>query len=184
MGGIFTCKNLLPVYTLPAIRAGSGLLPSGTRAHRAHHKESRRNPFGIFACLHTQWYYILLAGNDNAGTNGPSAFTDSKAQTVFDGYGCDKLNIHFNVVTRHAHLNAFRECDNTRYVGCAEIELRSVVVEEGCMTSAFLMLKNVNLSSELCKGFDGAGLCKNLAALYFVFAIPRRRQPTLSPASA
>ena len=37
------------------------------------------------------------------------------------------------------------------------------------MTSAFLMLKNVNLSSELCKGFDGAGLCKNLAALYFVF---------------
>ena len=45
------------------------------------------------------------------------------------------------------------------YVCCSEIELRSVSVEEWCVSSAFFLLQYVYLALELCMRVDSSRLC-------------------------
>ena len=78
-----------------------------------------------------------------------------------------KLNIHLDVVSGHAHLCACGQGDDAGDVGGAEEELRTIVVEERCMTAAFILLQDVDLSLELLVGVDGAGLAEDLSALDF-----------------
>ena len=138
------------------------------------------------------YYFVLYRiisklANDfsnNAGTYSSAAFTDSKTETLFHSYGNDEFYVHINVITGVAHFNAIGKSDDTCNVSCSEEELRSVVGEEGLMTSAFLFSKNVYLTYELCVGSDGTGLSKNLTLFDFVLAIPLRRAPMFSPASA
>ena len=61
----------------------------------------------------------------------------------------NQLNAHLDVVAGHAHLCAFRKRDHAGDVRCSEVELRSVVVEERCMTAALILGQNVNLRREL-----------------------------------
>ena len=77
---------------------------------------------------------------NNAGTNCVAALTNSETEALLNSDRCDKLNIHIYVVAGHAHLCAFGKGDNACNVSCSEIELRSVVVEERCMTAAPLPL--------------------------------------------
>ena len=65
--------------------------------------------------------------------------TDSEAETLFDSDGSDELNVHENVIAGHAHFNAFGKVDNTCNVCCSEVELGTVVVEERCVTAAFIL---------------------------------------------
>ena len=74
---------------------------------------------------------LLLDLGNNAGTNGVTAFTDSEAQTLFHGNGGDQLNVHINVVAGHAHLGALGQGNGAGNVGGTEVELRTIVVEEG-----------------------------------------------------
>jgi len=60
----------------------------------------------------------------------------------------DQFDCHFYVITRHAHFCTFWQADNTCYVSCSEVELRTIVVEERSMTSTFIFCQNVNLSCE------------------------------------
>ena len=103
--------------------------------------------------------------DDNARANRTAAFTDSEAEAFLDGDGGNQLNIHLDVIAGHAHLSAFGQRDDAGYVGGAEIELRTIVVEERCMTAAFILGQNINLAAELRVRMNGAGLRKNLAAL-------------------
>ena len=91
---------------------------------------------------------------NNAGTNGTAAFTDSETQAFLDGDGGDQLNIHLDVIARHAHLDALGQGDDAGHVGGTEIELRTVVVEEGGMTAAFVLGQDVNLAMELGVGIE------------------------------
>ena len=84
------------------------------------------------------------SGN-NTGANGTAALADSETQALFDGDGGDQLNVHHNVIARHAHLGALGQGDNAGNVSSSEIELRTVVVEERSMASAFFPVSYTHL---------------------------------------
>ena len=68
--------------------------------------------------------------------------------------GVLKLNAHNNVIAGHAHLSSLGKSDSTGNVGSSEIELRTIVIEERCMTAALVLSKDVNLALELCMRMD------------------------------
>ena len=90
--------------------------------------------------------------SNSTGTYGSAALTDSETETLLHSYRMDQLDRHFYVITRHAHFCTFWQADNTCYVSCSEVELRTIVVEERCMTAALVFSKNVNLSCEFLAG--------------------------------
>ena len=101
------------------------------------------------------FYLELLDDCSNStGTYGSAALTDSETETLLHSYRMDQLDRHFYVITRHAHLGTSREFANACNVSCSEVELRTIVVEERCMTATLVFCQNVNLS------------CKFLMALY------------------
>ncbi len=118
---------------------------------------------------------ILLEDlSNNAGTYGSAALTDSETQTFFHSDRGDQLNGHVNVITRHTHLCAFRQVDNTGNVSGSEIELGTIVVEERSMTAAFVLGQYVYMTLELGVRMNGAGLSNNRL---------RYHQPQHSPES-
>ena len=74
---------------------------------------------------------VLVDGDDNTGTDGTAALTDSETQTLLDSDGGDQLNAHLDVIAGHAHLGALGQSDDAGNVGGAEVELGTIVVEEG-----------------------------------------------------
>ena len=126
---------------------------------------------------------LVDLGND-AGTDGTATLTDSETQALLDSDGGDQLNVHNNVVAGHAHVSAFGQSDDAGNVGGTEVELGTIVVEEGSMTAAFFLGQDVDLASELGQGLDGTGLAQNLASFDFLLVNARSRAPMLSPASA
>ena len=93
-------------------------------------------------------FYLELLDDcsNSAGTYGSAALTDSETETLLHSYRMDQLDRHFYVITRHAHLGTSREFANACNVSCSEVELRTIVVEERCMTAALVFCQNVNLS--------------------------------------
>src|SRR5262249_4307976 len=57
----------------------------------------------------------------------------------------------------------------TRYVGRAEVELRTVALEERSVTSAFFFRKNVNFGFELLVRLDAARSAEHLTTLHVLF---------------
>ena len=97
-----------------------------------------------------------------------AAFTDSEAEAFLDSDRSDELNIDLNVISGHAHFYTLVKSDGTGNVGGAEIELGTIVGEEGSVTSALFLGQNVNLAAEFGVGMNGIGFGKNLAALDLV----------------
>ena len=124
------------------------------------HRYPAWDTFGLFiftgAHRHLWIFYLELLDDcsNSAGTYGSAALTDSETETLLHSYRMDQLDRHFYVITRHAHLGTSREFANACNVSCSEVELRTIVVEERCMTAALVFCQNVNLS------------CKFLMALY------------------
>ena len=87
-------------------------------------------------------------GND-AGSDGPSALTDSETESLFASYGGDELDGHINVIAGAAHVNALGKLDDTGNVGGSEIELGSVTGEEGLGTASLFLGKHVDVAYEL-----------------------------------
>ena len=111
---------------------------------------------------------LAVDRGNNAGTNSTAAFTDSEAETLFNSDRGNQLNIHGDVIARHAHLSAFRQGDNTGNVSGSEIELRTIVVEERSMTAALFFFQDVNLPFEFGVRIDGTGFAENLPTLNFI----------------
>ena len=89
---------------------------------------------------------LLLDLGNNAGTDGVAALADSETQALFHSNGGDQLNVHINVVAGHAHLSALGQGDDAGNVGGTEVELRTIVVEERGMTTAFFLLQDVDVT--------------------------------------
>jgi hypothetical protein len=70
---------------------------------------------------------------------------------------------------------SFGQLDRTRHVRRAEVELRTVVVEERRVTAAFVLGQHIDLAGEVGVRLDGAGLAQHLAALD-VFALGAAQQ--------
>src|SRR5262244_3748577 len=86
--------------------------------------------------------------DDDAGTDGLAAFTDGEALLLLHGDRRDQLDIHGGVVAGHDHLGARRQRALAGHVGGAEIELRTVVVEEWRVPTALLLGEDVSLRLE------------------------------------
>ena len=86
----------------------------------------------------------------------------------------DQFDLHLYMVTRHAHLNfcvlinILKLCDNACDISCSEIELRTIVSEERCMTAALVFGQNVNLALEMLMRVYSARFCKNLTSFDLV----------------
>src|SRR5574340_1511379 len=118
---------------------------------------------------------LLFDLGPDAGTDGAAAFTDGKTQTFIHGDRGNQGNLDADVVARHDHLGAGRQFDAAGDVGGAEVELRTVAVEERGVTATFVLAQHVDLSRELGVRLDRAGLGQNLAALDF-FALGATQQ--------
>src|SRR4051812_22929039 len=79
-------------------------------------------------------------------TYGTTTLTDSEAKSLFHCDLVDQLNFNRNVISRHNHFHASRKFTLTCYVGCAEVELRTVFVEERSMTTTLFFRENVHFS--------------------------------------
>ena len=69
---------------------------------------------------------------------------------------------------KRQHLVALGQLDDAGHVGGTEVELRTIVLEEGSMTAALFLLQDVHLALELGVGMHGTGLSQNLATLDLV----------------
>ena len=75
-------------------------------------------------------------GNNSTGTYGTAALADSETKALLHSYGMNQLYSHLYVVARHAHLSSSRKLAYAGNVSCSEVELRTIVVEERCVTAA------------------------------------------------
>src|SRR5882757_3316234 len=103
--------------------------------------------------------------DDPAGANGAATLADREPQTVVHGDGLDQLHVDVGVVTGHHHLGALRQGHHTGHVGGAEVELRTVVVEERRVPAALVLGQDVDAALEVGVRRGGAGLHDDLAAL-------------------
>ena len=92
---------------------------------------------------------LLNNAGYNAGTNGSAAFTNCEAQSLLDCDGRDQRDLHANVIAGHYHLYAFRQLDYTGYVGRSEVELRTIAIEERCMSATLFLGQYVYLGIEV-----------------------------------
>src|SRR6185437_12468005 len=98
-------------------------------------------------------------------------------QTLVHGDGLDQLHRDDGVVTGHDHLRALRQRHHTGHVGGAEVELRTVVVEERRVPAALVLGQDVDLALELGVRRGGAGLDDNLATLDVLTLDTTQQQP-------
>src|SRR3954451_1855788 len=154
--------------TAPLLRSTSSQLqlePSCWGRWCVHPPTSR--PRILFRQNSQPWLLDDLA--DGSGSDGASAFADSKSQTLFHRHRRDQLDLERHVVARHHHLGAGWQLGHTRYVGGAEVELRTVALEERDVTSTFFLAQDVDLALELGVRRDRAGLREHHATLHVFF---------------
>ncbi len=109
------------------------------------------------------------------GADGTTALPDGEAQTLFHRDRGDELDGDADVVAGHDHFLVLGQFHRTGDVGGAEVELGTVVVEEGGVTAAFVFAEHVDLGGEVGVGLDAAGFAQHLAALD-VFALGAAQQ--------
>src|SRR6201993_1954138 len=115
--------------------------------------------------------------DDPAGADGAATLADREPQTLVHGDGLDQLHIDVGVVTGHHHLGALRQRHHTGHVGGAEVELRTVVVEERRVPTALVLGQDVDAALEVGVRRGGAGFHDDLSALD-VLALDTTQQQT------
>src|SRR5580704_11963074 len=72
----------------------------------------------------------------DAGTDGAVPFADRKARPLFQSDRLIELDRELGIVARHHHLDIVSELDGAGDVGGAEVELRTIIHEEGRVAPA------------------------------------------------
>src|SRR3989338_4708198 len=103
----------------------------------------------------------------HTGADGTAAFADRETQTFFHRDRVDQVHRDADVVARHHHFGAGRQFDRAGHIGGAEVELRTVALEERGVAAAFVLAQHVDLGSEFGVRLDGTRLAQHLAALDF-----------------
>src|ERR1035437_2100720 len=73
---------------------------------------------------------------DGAGTDGAATFADGELEALVHGHGSDELAGDRDGITGHHHFHAFGQGDVAGHVGRAEVELRTIALEERSVASA------------------------------------------------
>src|ERR1035437_7065337 len=76
-----------------------------------------------------------------SGAYGSATFTDSETETYINSNRIDKVNCNSNIITWHHHFCSFRKCNLTSYIKRSNVELRTVFIMEGSVSSTFFFLK-------------------------------------------
>src|SRR6185503_7754027 len=118
---------------------------------------------------------------DRACAHRMSAFADGKAQTLLHGYRRDQLNHQLHVVPRHHHFRSARQLSHSRHIRRAQVELRTVSLEERRMPPSFFLGQDVNLRLELRVRRDRPRLRQNHPSLHILFRRPSQQQPGVIP---
>src|SRR5665647_13467 len=82
-------------------------------------------------------FYLFNDFSNYARSYCPSAFTDSELKSLYHSDRSDQFDSHNYVVTRHNHFSTFWYINNTSYVSCSEVELWSITIKEGFVSSTF-----------------------------------------------
>src|SRR5690606_6000189 len=113
------------------------------------------------------FYYNLFNNFSNhAGANSAATFTDRKTQTFFHRDRCNQRYNHRYVITRKNHLFVFWQLNRTGYVSRTEVELRTVALEEWCVTTTLFFGQNVDLSTKVSVRVDRTRHGQYLTTLY------------------
>src|SRR5688572_6918019 len=120
-------------------------------------------------------YDLLQNFGDDARADGLAALADGEAQTLLHRDRGDQLDDHLDVVAGHDHLDARRQLHRARHVGRAEVELRTIALEERRVTPALFLRQHVHLGFELRVRLDAARLAQHLTTLHF-FALRAAQQ--------
>src|SRR5581483_11200982 len=114
----------------------------------------------------TRYSSVLFASlddaGDDAGADGAAAFADREAELLFHRDRHDQVHFHRDVVARHHHFRALRQVHHAGHVGGAEIELRTIVVEERRVAATLFLGEDIGLGLELGVRLDRAGLAEHL----------------------
>src|SRR5690606_40776327 len=81
------------------------------------------------------------------------------------------------VVARHHHLHSLRQLHRTRHVGRAEVELRTITLEERRVPAALLLRQYVHLGQELRVRRDRARLSQHHTALDLLLRNTAEQKP-------
>ena len=81
-------------------------------------------------------------------TYSTTTFTDCETKTYVKSNRIDELYRDFYVIARHYHFSSLRKSNFTGAVHCTKIELRTILVTERSMTTAFFFLQYVDRSLE------------------------------------
>src|SRR5918994_2896366 len=114
---------------------------------------------------------------DATGADGAATLTDGEPEALLHGDRLDQLDRQLGVVARHDHLGAGRQGHDAGDVRGPEVELRTVVVEEGGVTPTLVLREDVDRALEVRVGGDRARLHDDLTALD-VLALDAAQQQT------
>src|SRR5260221_7154517 len=127
-------------------------------------------------CQLSYWPNSLLDDfRHHAGADRTATLADRKTQPVFHRDRRNQLHHDLDVVARHHHLGAGRQLQRAGHVGGAEVELRTIAVEERGVAAALFLAQHIDLGFEVGVRGDRAGLGQHLAALDF-FALGAAQQ--------
>src|SRR6056297_3664755 len=130
--------------------------------------ETAALPVELLACNIRPVVKLIDDFRYHAGAHRAAALADGEAQSILHGDRCNQLHHHLHVVARHHHLGALRQLHRTRHVRRAEVELRTIALEERRVSAALLLRQNVHLGLELRVRRDRTRLRQHLAALHLV----------------
>src|SRR3954454_20554854 len=130
----------------------------------------------LSAFIRGQYKLLLDDLGHRAGADGAAAFTNGEPESLVHSDRRNQLDLELHVVARHHHLGTGRQLGHTRNVGGPEVELRTIAVEEGSVTSAFILRQYVNLTLELLVRLDRTRLGQNLTALHVVLVNAAEQQ--------
>ena len=105
-----------------------------------------------------------------------SAFTDSEAKTFVHRNRLNQFNLHGYVIARHYHFSSCRKSTGSCYVSCTHVKLRTIIVMERSMTTAFFFFQNINLSFENSMRSDGSRFSKNHSSpdIFFIYTAEQK----------
>src|ERR1700722_17675791 len=112
--------------------------------------------------------FLLENLRHHTRADGTAAFANGEAQALFHRDRVNQAHHHFDVVARHHHLHALGQLAGTRHVRGAEVELRTVTLEERGVPSAFFLAQHVDFGFEVGVRGDTSWFTQNLATFHFV----------------
>src|SRR5215472_8288405 len=122
---------------------------------------------------------LLNNFRDHSCTDSPTTLADRELQTLFHSDRSNQLDLHVDVVTRHDHLSAFRQFDNSGNVRRAEVKLRPISIKKRGVPSALLLSQNISFSVELRVWRDTSGFCQYLTSFDFLALRSPEQHPNI-----